>query len=259
MLSRARFRCLAAATPAAIVGVLRLVAATPVWAGPPYLSDDPQPTDPSHWETYTFVSGVRGPSGLGGEAGLDINYGEARDLQLTAVLPLAFDDASGFASHGLHTGVGDVELAVKHLFLHQADGGAAPDVSVFPRLFVPTGGRRFGSDHLGLLLPVWAEKDAGAWSVFGGGGYEINPGSGLRNFWQGGAAVTRNVTRRLQLGVEGYAQGDDATKGGGYATVNFGLTYKLVKHWSLLASAGPTWLSRGDHGHVFYVSLKADY
>ena len=242
---------------AAVISLL--VVTNPASAGPPYFSDDPQPTESSHWEIYNFVVGARGPSGLGGEAGFDVNYGGAKNVQLTAVLPLAFDDASGLPSRGLHTGVGDIELAAKYRFLHQADASTSPDVSFFPRLFVPTGGRRFGSDHLGLLVPVWAEKDAGAWSVFGGGGYEINPGSGLRNFWQGGAAVTRNVTRRLQLGVEGYAQGDDATDGGGYVTINFGLTYKLVKHWSLLASAGPTWLSGGDRGQVFYVSLKADY
>ena len=70
--------------------------------------------------------------------------------------------------------------------------------------------------------------------------------------------MTRTVTPHFQLGAEGYAQGDDAADGGGYATINFGFAYKLVQHWSVLASAGPTWVSGGEHGQVFYVSLKAD-
>ena len=257
MLLRACFRNPVVAQ-AALATALLLIGVAPAAAGPPYLSDDPEPTDPGRWEIYNFVSGARGPSGLGGEVGLDINYGGAKDLQLTAGLPLAFD-VSGLRLRGLRTGVGDVELAAKYRFLHQAEGAATPDVSFFPRVFVPTAGRRFGSGHVGLLLPIWAQKDVGAWSVFGGGGYQVNPGAGLRNFWQGGAAVTRNVTPRLQVGAEGYAQGDDAADGGGYTTINFGLSYKLVEHWSVLASAGPTWVSGGEHGQVFYVSLKADY
>ena len=53
-----------------------------------------------------------------------------------------------------------------------------------------------------ILLPVWAQKDFGPWSLFGGGGYTINPGAGNRNFWQSGLALTRNVTPRLSLGAE---------------------------------------------------------
>ena len=59
---------------------------------------------------------------------------------------------------------------------------------------------------MGLLLPVWAEKDVGPWQVFGGGGYQINTGANQRNFWQGGVAVNRTMTNRLQLGVELFEQ-----------------------------------------------------
>jgi len=228
-------------------------------AGPPYLSDDPEPTDVGHWEIYNFAIGAGGTGGVGGEAGFDINYGAAKDLQLTAVLPLAFGNANGFSLDGLRAGPGDVELAVKYRFLHQAEGSWTPDVAVFPRLFVPTADRQFGTGHAGLLLPVWAQKDFGPWSVFGGGGYQLNPGAGQRNFWQGGGAVSRNVTDRLSLGAEVYLQGDDASDGGAYETVNFAATCKLVEHWSLLASVGPTWSPGSADGYVFYLALKADY
>jgi hypothetical protein len=238
--------------------VAALLSPAPALAGPPYLTDDPQPTDTGHWEIYNFVMGVNGHEGLDGEAGLDLNYGGAKDLQLTAVLPLAFDNPSGFSTKGLEAGAGVIELAIKYKVIHQADDGWAPDVSLFPRLFIPTN-RLFGGDHANLLLPVWAEKDFGPWQLFGGGGYQINPGAGQRSFWQGGAALNRTMSERLSLGAELFAQGDDSTEGGGFTTLDFGVTWKLVEHWSLLAAAGPTWETSGDHGAVFYLSLKADY
>ncbi|THD78791.1 MAG: hypothetical protein E7812_10480 [Phenylobacterium sp.] len=232
--------------------------ARPAIAGPPYLTDDPQPTDEGHWEVYNFANGSHDRSGLDGEAGLDLNYGSAKDLQLTAVLPLAYDNQNGFSTKGLRAGSGVVELAAKYKIVHADDDGWRPDVSVFPRLFAPTD-HRYGTGHVGLLLPVWAEKDVGPWQVFGGGGYQINPGADQRNFWQGGIALNRIVSKRLQLGAEVFGQSRDAVDGPGYAAVNFAATVKLVEHWSLLASAGPTWAQGGAHGQLFYLSLKADY
>jgi hypothetical protein len=43
-------------------------------AGPPYVTDDPQPTDTGHWEIYDFAAGVGTPGDLTGEGGFDINY-----------------------------------------------------------------------------------------------------------------------------------------------------------------------------------------
>ena len=242
-----------------LIGLCIALPIGPASAGPPYLSDDPEPTDPGHWEIYNFVTGLNNGAGLSGSAGLDLNYGGAKDLQLTAVLPLGFSNDRGALLDGLRGGPGDVELAVKYRPLHQSEGTLTPDVAVFPRLFVPTGGTRFGSGHAQLLLPVWAQKDFGSWSVFGGGGYQINPGAGQRNYWQGGVAVTRDLSKRINLGVEGFSQGDDTATGGGYETANFALIYKLVAHGSLLVSGGPTWDHGGSHGQVFYFALKADY
>ena len=250
MASTVRFIGLGAACAALLAG--------PALAGPPFLTDDPQPTDDGHWEIYNFVGGAHDRSGLDGEAGLDLNYGAAKDLQLTAVLPLAYDNPNGFSTGGLRAGGGVIELAAKYKVIHADDDGWRPDLSVFPRLFTPTD-HRYGTGHVSLLLPVWAEKDSGPWQVFGGGGYQINPGADQRNFWQGGIAVNRAVSKRLQLGAEVFGQTRDAVDGPGYTAVNVAATLKLVEHWSLLASAGPTWEQGGGHGQVFYLSLKADY
>lgn len=235
-----------------------VLVATPAIAGPPFLTDDPVPTDLHHWEIYNYAGGAKGPGGLDGEAGIDLNYGAAKDLQITAVLPIGFDNPRGFSTTGLRTGGGVIELAGKYRFAHQDEHGAMPDLAFFPRFFVPTDSR-YGSGHVSLLLPVWAQKDYGKWSVFGGGGYTINPGAGNRDFWQGGVVVNRTMSKRLTLGAELFGQTDDSPGAGGFTAVNFALTYKLVEHWSLLASAGPTRERGGGRGEVFYLSLKADY
>jgi hypothetical protein len=92
-----------------------LILAPPAAAGPPFVTDDPEPTDLGHWEIYNFASGIGIPGGPSGEAGLDINYGGFKDAQLTATLPVAFQPRAAL-------GFGEVELAIKYRFLHQAEG-----------------------------------------------------------------------------------------------------------------------------------------
>lgn len=239
------------------LSVMLAVGATPAVAGPPYLTDDPEPTDPGHWEIYNYVIGLDAPN-LGGEAGFDINYGGAKNLQLTMVLPLALENGEGVFDKGFRGGPGVIELAVKYKFLHQSDDSWLPDVSFFPRAFVPTSAR-FSTGRVNLWLPFWGEKDLGPWSVFGGGGYQINPGPGEENFWQGGMALTRAFGKRISFGGEVYAQTQASLAGGGYTAVDLAATYRLTSHWTLMGSAGPAWLEGGGHGQVFYFALKADY
>jgi len=107
---------------------------------------------------------------------------------------------------------------------------------------------------------VWLGKDFGKWSLFGGGGWQLNPGDGNRDFWTGGVAVTRQVTDRLNLGAEISHRSADARDGRAFSGVNLGMVYRLTDHWSLLASGGPGIQNARTEGRYdFYVSLKADY
>src|SRR3982074_2736763 len=133
--------------------------ARPALAGPPYVSDDPQPTDYKHFEIYSFSNGTATRDGIGGAAGIDFNYGAAPDLQLTATWPAGFDRPTvGRTSFGLS----NIELAAKYRFLHQDSFGL--DVSVFPRVFLPSGSNAVGNRAVSLLLPVWVQTDwTGGW------------------------------------------------------------------------------------------------
>lgn len=132
-----------------------------------------------------------------------------------------------------------------------------PDVSVFPKLELPTAGRRFGSGQIGVQVPIWAQKDIGRWSLFGGGGYQINPGAGNRNFGFGGVALTRAVARNLSVGVEAYHQSADSIDARSTTGVGLGANWQVAPHWSLVGSGGPLVSHRDTVGrYAAYLALE---
>jgi hypothetical protein len=222
----------------------------PALAGPPYATDDPEPTEKGHWEVYVFSAAEGAHRDWEGVAGVDLNYGPIEDVQLTATLPLTF---SHQASPGIRAAAGDVEIGVKYRFLHQ--DGAGLDVAIFPRVILPTAGRNMGTGRVRLLLPVWAQKDFGPWSVFGGGGYTINPGAGNRNNWQAGFAVTRTISERLSIGGEATFEGPDAVGAHAATGLDLGGIYKIGGPFSLLVSGGPVHEHHGPTGWRSYAAL----
>ena len=224
-------------------------ASAPAFAGPPYITDDPIPTDTGHWEIYAFTNGEGRRSTFDTDAGFDLNYGPVKDVQLTATLPLSFSHEAG---SGLRTGTGDIELALKYRFFNDEKNGLS--AAVFPRAFLPTSTLEHG-ERTRLLLPIWLQKDfAGATSIFGGGGFELNPGSGNRNFWQAGLTVTHDLSRSLSVGGEVAWQQRDSSAGTAETDAGLGTIIKLSDHYALLFSGGPTWAGHRN-GYHFYGSL----
>jgi hypothetical protein len=226
-----------------------LASAAPALAGPPYLTDDPVPTDLGHWEIYLFSAGEGFGSALDDETGVDLNYGPIENVQLTATLPMAI---SHDPPNGWRSGTGDIELAVKYRFIHDEAHGVS--AAIFPRVILPTSSIA-SHEHAQLLLPIWVGKDfKGGTSLFGGGSYQVNPGPGNRNFWQAAMAVTQDVTKSVNLGAELTRQGPDTTDGTAQTRAGVGAIVQLSKHESLLFSGGPTW---ADHrtGYHFYGAL----
>jgi hypothetical protein len=46
-----------------------------------------------------------------------------------------------------------------------------------------------GTGHMQLFLPIWLQEDLGPCTVYGGGGYFLNPGAENRNYWFSGIVV----------------------------------------------------------------------
>jgi len=210
-----------------------LLGASPAMAGPPYLTDDPEPTDYKHFEIYNFTNGTATRADTSGEAGIDINYGGAPNLQLTATIPAAYSLPNGGTLVG---GFGTVELAAKYRFLTQQNFGL--DVAVFPRVFLPSGAANVGVRHASYLFPLWMQKDWGPWSAFGGGGCEINRGGDSQDFCETGLVVTRQIVPNLQVGLEIFHQTPD-TKGGLPTTsIGAGFHYDLNDTFHILGYLG---------------------
>ena len=203
-------------------------------AGPPFVTDDPEPTDYRHFEIYAFAQGSSSHSDTDSSFGIDFNYGATPDLQLTAVVPYEVETPSGGATA---TGFSNVELAAKYRFLHQESAGW--DAAVFPRLFVPSASAEVGERHISMLLPLWVQRSWGDWSTFGGGGCALNRSRDTQDYCLLGWALTRHLLPNLLIGAEIVHQGADA-KGGRAATgMGGGGVYDLNDHLHLMAYFGP--------------------
>ena len=229
-----------------LLAILPVVAANAAWAGPPFVTDDPEPTDFGHYEIYAFAQGVDTREG---SAGIDFNYGAAPDLQLTAVLPVAYESPT----HGaVVAGIGNIELAAKYRVLHQDDFGW--DVALFPRVFLPSLSAPVGEKHFSLLLPVWVGRDFGAWSTFGGGGCVIDRSGGSQDYCLAGWALTREIVPNLHLGAEIVHQTADSKGGRASTGIGGGVIYDLDAHCHLLAYAGPGLQDAAQTGRATWYS-----
>jgi len=177
-----------------------LLAPAATLAGPPYVTDDPEPVPLRHWELYLATQDGGGGGAAGGTAPhVEVNYGAAPDLQLHAIVPLAWSRAPGGATE---VGLGDIELGAKLRFI--AEGEARPMVGIFPLVELPTGSeqRGLGEGRPRVFIPVWLQKSFGPWSTYGGGGYWLETGSPRRGWWLFGWQAQRRVAEWASLGAE---------------------------------------------------------
>ncbi len=207
-------------------------------AGPPFRTDDPEPVDYQHWEVYAFSLGTEAHGDTSGILpGIEVNYGVVPDVQLHVVMPLAYDSPSG---GGLHSGYGDTELGVKYRFVQEDENGWRPMIGIFPMVELSTGSARrgLGAGTTREFLPVWIQKSFGDWMTYGGGGYNINPGAGNRNYWFMGWYLQRQVTKQLALGGEIFHQTADSIGARDSTGFNLGGVFDFTEHHHLLFSAG---------------------
>ena len=90
----------------------------PLFAGPPYITDDPEPVEYQHWEFYLATQHELTPDGaVGTLPHVEINYGAVPNLQLHLIAPLAYARPS---DGGIHYGPGDIELGAKLRFVQES-------------------------------------------------------------------------------------------------------------------------------------------
>jgi hypothetical protein len=208
------------------------------YAGPPFITDDPEPVDLGHWEVYGFSAGTHVRDDIGGTlGGIEVNYGAAPNLQLHAIVPLSFDSPKVGPTVA---GLGDIELGAKYRFITPGDNDWWPQIGTFPLIELSSGdaSRGLGAGYTREYVPIWLQKDFGKWTTYGGVGYWINPGAGNRNYWFAGWLLQNQVTDDLALGGEIFHQTPDMVDGNDITGFNAGGIYDFTKNYHLLFSAG---------------------
>lgn len=78
------------------VGVWLSCGSAPVWASPPFQTDDPEPVALHHYEFYVATQQTLTSSERSGTLPhFEFNYGVAPDAQLHVIAPFAFNSPTG--------------------------------------------------------------------------------------------------------------------------------------------------------------------
>ena len=139
-----------------VLGVaLSSLSAGPAIAGPPFVTDDPEPVPYGHYEFYTLSTGsaVHGDTTGVGPA-WEFNYGVVPNGQVHIIMPLAFDKPTGGPTQ---FGFGDTELGFKYRLIDEDKDGSRPMIGVYPLVELPIGNdsRGLGAGNVRAYFPVW--------------------------------------------------------------------------------------------------------
>ena len=218
--------------PVAVFQIIFLLVSPIVLAGPPFLTDDPEPVEYKHTEAYLAMQYRHDRDGDSSTLPhVEINYGLLPNVQIHLIAPLQYIKPEGSSSQ---YGYGDTEVGVKYRFVQETE--YFPQMAVFPLIEFPTGDsdKGLGSGRTQYFLPIWLQKSWGPWTTYGGGGYWINPGEKNKDWWQFGWQIQREIDKTLTLGTEIYyktASTADVNGSIGYslgAIINFTATHHLL-------------------------------
>ncbi len=106
-----------------------------------------------------------------------------------------------------------MELGAKIAFIKESKH--VPQIGSFTMFEMPTGSytKGLGVGKVWYKLPIWVQKNEGKWLFDGGAGYEVVPQTDYRNFPYGGFLVKKELSERLELGVEVFAHGSEGRGG----------------------------------------------
>jgi hypothetical protein len=204
-------------------------------AGPPFVTDDPEPVEYRHWEFYLASEiFVEKNDSSGTLPHIEINYGVFPDVQLHLIAPIAFhhaDDATQF-------GFGDMEAGVKFRFIHETDW--LPQIGTFIMVEIPTGNsvRGLGNGAAQVFIPLWLQKSWGSWTTYGGGGYGFNTVKDGQNWWYVGWQAQFSFPMLATLGAEVFYTTSHEKGGDSDFSFNIGLIVDITGHHHIMLSVG---------------------
>lgn len=221
------------------------------FAGPPFLTDDPEPVEHRHSEFYVFSTYDKTKEGKDTAVpAFEYNYGVIPDTQLHIVIPFVRSSPNDASSE---YGLGDIEIGVKYRFIQETE--TIPQVGIFPMAELATGddNKGLGNGKTWWRLPVWIQKSWGDWKTYGGAGYVINHAAGQKNYPFAGWLIQKDLGETLTLGGEIFGRSKDTEDGKSTTLLNFGGYYKFTPDFNLLFSAGHS--VSGETHTIAYLGL----
>jgi len=199
-------------------------------AGPPFVTDDPVPTDYRNWEIYSGLLYQNDGSG-NTAAGLpfaEFNYGALPNVQVSASFDLNELDHGSMP----FSGYGGTEFGIKTRFVRESSG--SPQISFYPSVTFPV----VGGPHAVPFLPLWMQKSSGPWTAFGGGGVYLDSSPGMRNSTFVGGALERSISAGTTVGGELYHQSSDTIGGSATTAFSVGMIAQIGQFHAILFSVG---------------------
>jgi hypothetical protein len=228
-----------------------LLATGSTQAGPPFVTDDPEPPPPGWWEINVPFILERASGSTEMDTPLfDLNYG-LPNVQLKLEIPIRIvlrgDD-------GTAAGPGDLLLGVKWRFFNSERSQL--QFGVYPQLLVPSGdhSRGLGEGRTAFVLPLVAQKTWGKWTLYGNVGYWWQTAAETRDYVYAGTVLEREINQRLTLGIELFGNAPKERGGRSDIAFNLGGSWKLSTHLNLLFAAGRDIV--GDTTAMTYVGLQ---
>jgi hypothetical protein len=221
----------------------------PVYAGPPFNTDDPEPVPFKHWEFYfSSINYFQTDSKSGTLPHFEVNYGVIPNVQLHLQIPLNYLSEGNKFDYGY----GNTEFGLKIRFLNLEKSKI--QVGVFPVFQIPTvNNENFTTKHVQSFLPVWMQKSWKKLSTYGGAGYCFNPGYNNRNWQFVGWESQYNFNDKLTLGGEIFYKTAVTNDSKGYLGFNLGGFINFSEKFHFIFSAGQS--LAGEKGTMAYCGL----
>jgi hypothetical protein len=234
-----------------LFGIACFLAISSAQAGPPFVTDDPEPPPPGGWEINVPFILERTPGETEMDAPLfDFNYG-VPNVQLKLEFPI---EVIRQDNNGTIAGAGDLLVGVKWRFFDSEESQL--QFGTYPQVLAPTGNhaRGLGQGRAAFVLPFLAQKNWEEWTLYGNIGYWWQGAHDTRNYFYAGAVLERDIDQRLTLGVELFGNSPKEPGGRSELAFNVGGTWKLTKHLNLLFSGGRDIV--GDTTAMGYIGLQ---
>jgi hypothetical protein len=228
-----------------------LLATSSIQAGPPFVTDDPEPPLPGGWEINVPFILERASGSTEMDAPLfDLNYG-LPDIQLKLEVPIKIVQED---SNGTVAGAGDLLIGVKWRFLNSERSKV--QLGAYPQMLLPAGNhaRGLGEGRTAFVLPLVAQKSWDKWTLYGNVGFWWQTAVETRNYVYAGAVLERDINERLTLGAELFGNSPKERGGRSDVAFNLGGSWKLSPHLNLLFAAGRDIV--GDTTAMAYVGLQ---